>query len=278
MAAFLDRMTGSKLLWLDYSAYAGTLLAGGRIPWLDVAACIGWQRKAQGLLKSDVVPVPVALLIADWLATHSELARAMGEKKRVLFPLKTLLADSLLRGHLLDLLQGLRSSFGKTLLALVLPAPRRWIAIACEQAGASADNGDIGGDEIDSASVYVADFLRAFGQSGIDSLLLEEAADVSLTSSGLELYQPMINVAAHYRWDFGIHLKAGANGLDTSAGLGFVIAPSVVETVATGIEIPTAFWADAPVPDCPANGFRFAEVPADASPEKVLERLGVLRG
>ncbi|MDB5986882.1 MAG: hypothetical protein JWR16_1935 [Nevskia sp.] len=278
MAAFLDTLAADgKLLWLDYTAYAGKLLANNKIPWLDVTNFISWQRKAQGLLKADVVPVPLAPLIEAWLAAHPELAKAMGEKKRALFPLKALLADAALRAHLVDLLGSLRSSFGKLPMALVLPSPRRWIALAYAQANGSADGIDIGADEVDSASVYVADFLRAFGEIGINALLLEEAADNQPSVAELEWYQPVINVAAHYRWDVGLRLPGAAADLGKGGGLGFVIATAPIAGVPTGVAAAPAFWTGAAAPACPAGGFRFAEVPADANPEKVLDLLGALR-
>lgn len=277
MAAFLDNASARQPLWLDYTAYAGALLAGGKIPWLDVGACVAWQRKAQGLLKAEVVTLPLAPLINAWIAAHPQLVKAMGEKKRLLFPLKTLLADAALRAHLVELLAGLRSSFAKLPLALVLPSPRQWIALAYAQAHGSADGIEVGADEIDSASVYVADFLRAFGDSGLDVLLLEETADAPISAADLEWYQPVINIAAHYRWELGLHLPGAATDLGAGSGFHFVIASTPLTGFRSGLATNAEFWSGAAAPECPADGFRFAEIPAHANPETVLDRLGVLR-
>src|SRR5882757_3842478 len=98
-----------RCLWLDYDAYAGALLANGSVPWLDVDALVGWMRKAQSLLKSDVVAVPMATVVEQWLAVHPELKTAMAARRRAVFPLKTLLADAALRTHLVELSKALRS-------------------------------------------------------------------------------------------------------------------------------------------------------------------------
>lgn len=278
MAIFLDSVVGNRTpLWLDYIDYAGRLLAGDRIPWLDITAFIAWQRKAQGLLKADVVVVPLAPLAAAWLVAHPQLGKAMAEKKRALFPIKTLLADTALRAHLVELAAGLRSSFAKLPLALVLPSPRRWIALAYEQVAGNADDIDIGEDEIDSAAVYVADFLRAFGETGVDTVLLEEAADHAITAAEIGLYQPVINVAAHYRWSLGVQFAGAACAIDIASGLGFIIADKALDGIVCGIATPAAFWSGGDLPECAPGSFRFAKIPADTNPEKVLDLLIALR-
>jgi len=103
----MTRLLEAKL-WVESTAYAARLLADDQVPWLDVAGVVGWQRKAQGLLRSDVVTLPVAPVCAAWLAAHPALAKAMAAKSRVGFALKTLLADAanralaLARDELLD--------------------------------------------------------------------------------------------------------------------------------------------------------------------------------
>lgn len=277
MGALTQRMSAGRLLWLDYSAYAGRLLANGTIPWLDAGALIAWQRKAQSLLRSDVLTLPVEAVAAAWLAAHPELATAMAAKRRAVFPLKTLLADEALRTHLVELAKGLRASFGGMPLALVAPSPRRWVALAYGQA-LPGETVAVGDDEADSASVYVADFLRAFGESGIDALLLTETAETEPTTpEAMACYQSTLNVAAHYRWDSGLYLPAASGHAAGDASLAFLVAPRPVAGVRSGLIVPAAFWDGGEAPELPANAFYFAEIPAAATPEKVLERLALLR-
>ena len=277
MPSLLDSIaaSGRPALWLDYTDYAGHLLAGGAIPWLDVAAFVAWQRKAQSLLKSDVAALPLAPAIDAWLSSHDALREAMAEKSRAVFPLRTLLADEALRAHLLELTQSLRAGSGELPLALVLPSPRAWVALAYQQA--RGESVEVGEDEADSASVYIADFLRVFDKAGVNVLLLQEAAGYAPTvAQDLLCYQSVINVAAHYRWEMGLRI---VNAEQYSGGLpegcSFAIASRVLDGVRTGVSLGEDFWKSAPAPT--GAEFFHARIPADAQPESVLERLAVLR-
>lgn len=273
---FLDHLVpGRRLLWLDYVDYAGSLLAGGTVPWLDVAALLAWQRKAQSLLRSDVVMLPAGTVCAAWLATHEPLRAAMAAKSRTLFPLKTLLADTGLRAHLGELAEGLRASFTEVPLALVCPSPRRWVALAYAQA--HGRDAEVSEDDADSGAVLIADFLRLFGESGVDVLLLEESAETEPESApAIACYQPVLNVAAHYRWDVGLSVAQGryAGG---DGGLAFVLAPRPIPDTTTGLIVPEDYWSAPGTPDLPQEGLRYARIPVGAQPETVLERLAQLR-
>ena len=277
MPSFLDAVaaSGRPGLWLDYSDYAGRLLSGGAIPWLDVAAFVAWQRKAQSLLKSNVVAMPIAPAIEAWLAAHDSLREVMAEKSRAVYPLRTLLADESLRAHLLELTQGLRSCSGELPLALVLPSPRAWVALAYWQA--RGESVEVGEDEADSASVYIADFLRVFDKVGVDVLLLQEAADyVPTAAQDLQCYQSVINVAAHYRWEMGLHIvNADQYSGGLPEGYAFAVAPRVLNGVRTGVSLGEKFSTS----ESASVGAMFfhARIPVDAQPESVLERLATLR-
>jgi hypothetical protein len=277
MAAFMNRVTeaGGKTLWLDYVDYAGDLLAGGAIPWLETSRCAAWQRKAQGLLASDVLAMPVARVCSAWLDAHAPLRAAMGAKKRAVFPLKTLLGDEALRSHLVEWVRAVRGSVPGPVLALACPSPRAWVAAAYAQA-LDAEC-EVGEDEADSAAPYIADFLRIFGESGIDALLLSETTTSEpATPTEIACYQSVLNVASHYRWDVGLGVP-GLRYTGGAAGLDFVIAPAALPGAVTGLEIPAAFWAGAAPPAAQPGSFRHATVPPHADPEHVLERLVLLR-
>lgn len=261
-------------LWLDYNAYAARLLGNGTAPWLDADAAGAWMRKAQSLLKSDVAVLPVAGVVEQWLRAHPELAAAMAAKRRAVFPLKTLLADAPLRAHLVELARVLRALFDKLPLVLAVPSPRRWPALSYAQAYPS-EAPEIDADAVDSAAAYAADFLRAFADCGVDALLLcEDSGSAPASAEDLSLYQAVFNVAAHYRWDAGLQLPSGSVGA-AGDGPAFALADQPLSGLPTGITVPPAFWSGA---DAPASsGFRYAEIPAEAQPERVLERLALLR-
>lgn len=277
MPKLLDRIAASPLLWLEDSDYSARLLAGGQAPWLDVAGLVAWRRKAQGLLKSDVAVLDLAGLSAAWIAARPALREAMAAGKRVGAPLRTLLADEDLRAHIGEALRGLRDSFPQQLLALRLPSPRQWLADA--RAAVSGSRPAADGDEIDAAAVYVADFLRAFGGSGIDALLLTEAAnDVPAAAEELAWYEAVLNLAHHYRWDVGLQFPALADAIDDGAvaAFDFVVAPRALGAH-VGLLLPGEFWSGGAAAPVPAGGFLYGVVPADAQPEAVLQALAQLR-
>lgn len=281
MPKLLDRLAaGDKpLLWLDDTAYSDKLLASGKTPWHDGAEYVAFRRKAQGLLRPDFTVVPVGRIAAAWVASHPALKEAMAGKKRAVAPARTLLADEEMRAHLIEMLKGLRAAFSGALLVLAIPSPRAWVSEAWQLAFGADAEVEVGGDEADSCSVYVAEFVRSFGESGVDGLLLEEREGGEPASAEeLAWYQPVMNIAGHYRWDLGVRLPTAAAFAGDATGLQFVIAPKPVAGAANGLDLGTAFWSGEAAAAAPAGGFRFAEVPVDAVPEKVLERLATLRG
>lgn len=280
VAAFIDLLAKASrpVLWLDANAYAGRLLAAGAVPWLNAAELIAWQRKAQGLLKSDVIAVPLASVSDAWLSAHPALKSAMAEKRRAVYPLKMLFADEAMRAHMLEVVNSYRAVFTSMPLALLAPSPRAWAAAAYAQAHGADAEVEIGDDEVDSAAMYQADFLRSFADSGVDALLLDEQNHAqTLSASTLACYQTVANVAGHYRWDLGLRLSAaGAENIE-GAGLAFVVSEKVQAGVSTGLELPSAFWNGTDAGAVPADSFRYVYIPEQAQPEAVLERLGVLR-
>ncbi len=275
MSRLNDKIAGGRLLWIDAQEYAARLLANGQPPLLDVAEYVSWHRKSQGLLKSGVAVFDVAPVVTAWIARDASLKTAMAAKRRATAPLKALLADEALRDHLRSILQGLRACHGDLPLVLEIPSPRRWLIDSFTLAHGEAP--DAGADEVDSGAVYVADFLRAFGDSGLDALLMIESTETEpATSEEVEWYQAVCNLASHYRWDVGLKLPQATSYSGGNASLQFVIAPNKIDGLPTGLILPPSFWNGG---DTPSNdgGFLYAEIPADAVPEQVLARLASLR-
>jgi hypothetical protein len=268
MGAFAERLArGERPRWIERTEYCGRLLAGGDIPWADVGGFISWQRQAEGLIKSDVTVFPLAVFCAAWIAAHPELGEAMRQKSRTLHALKTMLADEAMRRHIGECLSALGDAKGSRMLVLAMPSPGDWIGIARAQAGAGPAS-DIGIDEMETAAMYVADFLRAFAETKLDALLLEEGE----TPGEAAVYQPVLNLAGHYNWDVGLL----SDGAKKTKGIAFVIAAEGVPGVPTGIAQSDAFWSGAAVTPCGADGFIYARVPAACAPETVLERLAAI--
>ncbi len=280
MAKLLDVIgaAGKPLLWLDDTAYVDRLLAGGKMPWLAAAELVALRRKAIGLLKPDVNVVPVGAITHAWAGSNAALKDSMASKKRAVVPARTLLADEPLRKHLIDVVQGLRAAFGSMPMVLQLPSPRALVSQAYRLAFGDAAEVEVGEDEADSCAVYMAEFLRSFGELGVDGLLLVEAPGAEpADASELEWYQPVINVAGHYRWDLGVELPGDATLDAAPSGFQFVIASSPIAGVVRGQRIDEAFWSGEVAPQTTERGFLFTHIPAEAVPETVLERLGALR-
>lgn len=274
MGKLLDKLdSGATTVWLDHLGYAAALLSRGVVPWSNTAEFISLLGRAQGLLKSDVVAFPLAPACAAWIEANPGLAAAMGSKSRVGFPLKTLLSDEALRAHLLEVANGLRASMAGAILALVLPSPRAWLGIAYGQ-GHGGATVDVEDDDADSASVYVADFLRGFANS-VDVLSMQEAADFTPRSADqIALYQAVVNVGRNYRWDIGLHVQGNIDAAVAEA-IDFTIAPGGAAGKRQGVVVPAEYWSGQG--SAPASKFRYATIPADAKPETVLDRLAALR-
>lgn len=270
MGKLTDKLDSrSTTVWLDSLEYCAALLSKGVVPWLNVAELISLLGRAQGLLKSDVIALPLAPVCEAWLAQHSALREAMNAKSRALYPLKTLLADTELREHLVEVADGLRTSVPNAVFVLTLPSPHAWVGVAYAQARAG-ESVEVGANEIDGAALYMADFLREFGKSGIDSLLMLESAG----TQDVALYQAVNNVARHYRWDAGLKADIAVDPA-AAALLDFAIDPVDGGGMRHGVAVPAGYWnGDG---EAPTAKFRYACIPAQAKPEIVLDKLAALR-
>jgi hypothetical protein len=265
-------------VWLDFTAYAGRLLAGGNVPWLDAPSWLAWHSAAQKLLGSSMLTLPLAPAIEAWLIAHPELQRSMAAKRRPAYALKILLADLGVRELLLELARGLRAAYASMPYAIVVPSPRAWASLSFQQAhGASPEVLDE--DTVESAALYMADFLRAFAGIGANTLLLEESADDEPASlAAFSEYQAVLNVAQHYRWETGVRLPIGhQNVASDRVNVDFLVAPTLLPVPRQGVAVDPAFWVEGPPPPLPKGGFYFARIAPETAPEAVLERLELLR-
>lgn len=277
--SIFDMGPPGQAVWLDYHAYAAALLAKGKVPWLDQAQYIAFHNTAQSLLHSDVISLPLEPLVEALLEANPDLRAAMKAKSRTSFPLRTLLQNETLRETVNGLLGPLRAAHEQRPLALLMPSPRRWLAGAYLAAHGSPLDPEIAsdGDEIDGAAVFLADFLRCFAEAQIDALLLlENPGEAPADATQWAWYDPVINTAGHYRWQVGILDPAPRAPLTLVKGVEFCIAPALAADVPGGLMLDEAFWQAADAPPLGAGQFRYATVPAGATPEMVLQQLAKL--
>ena len=147
-------------------------------------------------------------------------------------------------------------------LVLQIPAPLRWLALTVAAMG-DGDPAALTVDHAESASMYLADWLRRVDSLPVTLLLLDGRRDdhpalAHVAADDLDSYVPLINAADHYRWGLALRTddRIHLHGSD-----------------AAGVVLPGSFWVDQ---QAPVGPLLLAEVPADAEPERVLERLASL--
>ena len=269
---------GQALIWLDSHDYAAKLFAGGKAPWTRTTDCIAWLRKSNGLLNPSVLVLPLSAVIQAYLNEHPSLQEEMASKSRLVFPAKVLLADEGLRALVVELATGLVSVSGGKPVALSMPSPLAMAQQAYALAHGDADAETFTEDEADSCAAYIADFLRELASSNINGLLLEESSKLAQASATtVASYQAVMNVAKHYRWTLGLDLGASTAWQgDWPDSVDFILSSQEISGGPTGVWMSADFWADSDFQTSEAL-FTAVHVPADASPERVLERLAVIR-
>lgn len=177
------------MLHLDWVDYAERLL--GPADWTDAASSAALFGRAQALLPSDLVLLPVARMATAQLAGRAALRNLVAAKPQGAQPLRTLLADAAFRAIVAEVLTRLAAGIGRGMPGLQLPTPAALAAAVALAAGLAAPAVDE--DFADDAAVYVADWLRAFAAAPVAVLLLEDGDHP-------EFDAPIIRVATHYDW------------------------------------------------------------------------------
>ena len=236
---------------------------------------------------SDAVLADVADVFAQRATADQALRAAMAARSRPGYALRTLLGDERARADAADAVGALAATKGAVPLVLTVPAPGRWLAAAAAQAHPGAAPPEAG--QAETAAMYSADFLRTFGDAGVDGLLLDEGPVPAGQLTDPEAYRPVLNVAEHYGWPVLIRTEAAAawpHGPVPGVALWIgssESAPAPAPAAAAagsgapgrwGIVAGPDFWADA---DPPADAdLVLAQIPAQADPEAVMKRVRAL--
>lgn len=245
-------------LILDHRAYAQQLLLrGAPIPWHDLASYTNFYGQAQGLLRPDAALIDLGVLMDDLLAADPRLIEAMSARSRTGFAFKTLMLDETLARRVAEFAAVVAETV-RSAVVLQVPSPLRWLAQTHELVGTGVA-ADISGEQAESMSVYLADWLRRFAGVPV-SLLLLDGLRGDAEGDQLAGYTPVINAAQHYRWAVGLRLDDHIELADGSA---------------KGAVLPSEYWGSAE-PTRPVADFLFSELPPTAEPETVLARLAAL--
>lgn len=274
---------GSIRVWLKSSAYTKRVLLGaGSDPWASGALYLAYFSQAQGLLKPDVAVLEVGDLYDAWNAAHGDLAAAMGNRRKPVTALRKLLEPEAPRQVLAEVVEAVLAHLrGQTPLVLSVPSPRRWMNHANRLTGRT--DIELTGDDVEDATMYMADLIRTVSAHPISGLLLEEGRDdVDFSVDDLTRYQSIINVVRHYRWSVGLRLPDQVDPpAEVLAGFDVVISSQIESagTAAVGRDISSAFARDgAIVPSLVGRQFYFAEIDPGLRPESVLDAVTRLRG
>jgi hypothetical protein len=259
-AALSAPVSGRRIpLLIDHLEYSRRiLLRSNPVPWEDPTALSNFLNQAHALLNPDVT----LLDLGEYYRAASDTPRlrgAMTARSRVGYALRALLADPE-TGQSAARVTDTVAATTRLPLVLQIPSPRAWLA-----ATHSGDAADLDVDRVEAAAMYVADWLRGFAEVPIAAVLLDDRIGPGHDAAALppvdpRAYLPVTNVAAHYRWEVGLRSE---DGVSLGEHAGDVVDPT--------------FWhtTDAVVPTSHGR-FRLAQLPEDAVPESVLERLALL--
>jgi len=185
----------SPRLWVNFNDYTKKLLLGeGENPWNTPASYMAFYGQAHGLVKADVVVLDVWDLFQHWMEEDEKAIPAMAEKRRVPYALKTMLDAFAPRELLAEVITAVSNNYGgETPIVLVVPSPRSLLVRAHKAAtGNDADPEEM---TVDTAAMYLADFLRYFSETDLSGVLLVEDENLMPASADeLSWYQPVVNV------------------------------------------------------------------------------------
>lgn len=244
---------------LDGDDYAQSVLLQGRAaPVGEPMAYANYFGQVQDLLQPDAGLLDLGAVYARRLDEDSLLRAAMGSRPRTGFALRTMLGDPDLTKQAAELATVVVQTQRRPVV-LQLPSPRQWLAGTHHLSGAS-DTGALNADDAENASMYVADWLRAFATLPLAGVLLDDRDPTPGAGVPLEVYSPISNTTDNYRWTLGMrhetHVELRGSEL-------------------VGTLVPTAFWLDEDL-DPPDGDFLLGQIPVAAVPEVVLRRVAVL--
>lgn len=274
----LDRIASSAknnepLVWLDADEYGSRVINNGKpFPWTNPTEFVSKYTQLQSLLKPGVAPVNLGQFLKTWLDANSGVLSEMSGKNRIRYAIRKLLGMQPPRSVIREIVSALCQSVSQPVV-LVFPENGELINWANQRAN-NAPAAEITDIDVDTVSVYLADFMRTFSGLDVAGVLVRLPEGTALNPELLELYSPLVNVAKHYHWAFGVQVNNLTELNDSEEQVAFVIGN---HADANGKVLGDIFW-DTGDRESSGDGFYYSEVPAELEPELVLERLACLRG
>lgn len=262
-----------NLVWLDAEAYGTVVIRDGKpFPWTDPTEFVASYCQLQRWLQPSVVPVHVGRFFNAWLDENGAVRDEMSGKTRARFAIKRFLGLAGPRLVIRAIVGALCDAVSQPVV-LVLPTNGTLINWA-NQAANGTGPVELSDIDIDSVSVYLADFLRTFAGLEVAGVLLQLPTGSKVDPQTLELYSPIINLAKDYHWSFAVQVADPVEVSDPEKKIDLVLSN---HGCARGRFIPKNFWTDGEF-DRDHQGVWFAAPHPDLAPELVLERLAQLRG
>lgn len=265
-----------RVVWIDAEAYGRrVLMAGAEFSWCNTASFVQGYGRLLGLVKSDVVALGLGSFFESWVTRHPTAISIGAPRGRIANPLTQLLGNPEARAQFVEIATAVGQSF-KQVLALVLPPFDSWIKWAHERAHIQVGKVVVDEDAIDDIAVAAADFVRSASGAEVDTLLINESAQMRISLEQPDLYAPLTNLARHYHWDAGLRRDAVPTDGSSPDEFDYVVARGTTRNARfNSIELPIEFWSGGAVSS--DAGLVYAQVPVDATPENVVARLGVLQ-
>ena len=270
--------------WLDILAYANQLFANGRDDlWSNSDTFLSVFSQGQMLLQSDVLHIPLEHLYVGILEKGDFVHEWAGKKPT--FLLKKLLGLEKPKEFMREILTGIQNShMASKPVVIVIPSPQCWLE-QIQQFINPGQEVSISEDDIESAAIYMAEYVRLFSTLGIAAIVIDEKDNHLLPLVAvLPLYQPLINIGKHYQWLIGLKQETSGeelvrviNHVDfiLVGNIGFTELLSYRENkLPIGGGLNRNFWLAKSATTL--KGLFYGEIPTDAEPENVLSQLKVL--
>lgn len=261
------------LLWLDSEAYAAKVMRGqSSFTWTNSTELVTNYSQMQSLLKPGVAPINLMNFFAQWLSENTIALNEMAGKKRIRVAIKRFLGLEQPRKQIREIVSALCATLNEPVV-LVLPENGELIKWA-HKAANGVEVEELTEIDIDSVSVYLADFLRCFSGLDIAGVLVQVPEQTDITPELLELYSPIINVSKHYHWALGMQVSGQCTINDREEILDFVINN---QDLGCAKALNGDFWDKGEFKPI-ESGFYFSHIDTNLQPEMVLDRLAQLRG
>ena len=272
---FLDQAQrlNRPLLWLDFERYAARVFAGQPADWLTNAhRHADTLNQAQRLIRSDVVAIPV---LDAWLATPAWQATAQASLAQALAQWSD---DGPQQRFANEVMDALFHRLGaQALLVMALPSPSQVLRLA-------GRTPPFDFDDLDDVGSALTALLRSHCERRFAAVALRCDEPDGLSDDEYEACDPLLKSARYYGWGTALQLNATPAGSAIPHADAFdavllghwpeeALAASGLAQAAGGLGAP--FWQQAQ-PQAQRAGLRYGEIPPDAQPEQVAERLVTL--